>query len=159
MTTISKFAYKAVWDASDLSRGLMNTRALFAAQKKIVEDSRSPFDRLAIGHENLNKLIEKFPELASQKLRLEQQLEKQYLLEERAIRKLDSAEKARLKTLLTAAEREALIEESRKKRAKRETKREIQVTPKTDISDSPGVLSGLGKAAAGIESRTMPSEE
>lgn len=106
MTIISKYAYKAVWDATELSKGLMNSRALFQAQKKIVEDSRTPFDRLAIGQENLNKLIEKYPELASQKLRLEKQLEKQYLLEESAVRKLDAAERQRLNTLLTVAEKQ-----------------------------------------------------
>ncbi len=119
MTNISKYAYKAVWDASDLAKGLMNTRALFAAQKKIVEDSRSPFDRLAIGQENLNKLIEKYPELASQRIRLEQQLEKQYLLQERALRKLDAAEKARLNSLLTTEEREEMAVERRARRAAR----------------------------------------
>lgn len=117
MTNISKFAYKAVWDASDLTKGLMNSRAMFAAQKKIVEDSRTPFERLAIGQENLNKLIEKYPELAAQRLRLEQQLEKQYLLQERAIRKLDAAEKARLNSLLTAEERESMVAERRARRA------------------------------------------
>jgi tape measure domain-containing protein len=105
-TVISKYAYKATWDASELSKGLMNSRALFQQQKKIVEDSRTPFDRLAIGQENLNKLIEKYPELASQKLRIEKELEKQYLLEESAVRKLDAAERQRLNTLLSSAEKQ-----------------------------------------------------
>jgi tape measure domain-containing protein len=119
VTVISKFAYQATWDASQLSKGLLNTRALFAQQKKIVEDSRSPFDRLAIGQENLNKLIEKFPELAKERLRIEKQLEKQYLMEESAIRKLDSAERARLRSLMTADEKEAAIAARREKRAQK----------------------------------------
>jgi tape measure domain-containing protein len=118
-TVISKYAYQATWDATQLTKGLMNSRALFAQQKKIVEDSRTPFDRLAIGQENLNKLIEKFPELAKERLRIEKQLEKQYLMEESAIRKLDSAERARLRSLMTADEKEAAIAARREKRAQK----------------------------------------
>ena len=119
-TVISKYAYKAVWDASELSKGLMNTRALFQQQKKIVEDSRTPFDRLAIGQENLNKLIEKYPELAKERVRLEKELEKQYLMQEAALRKLDSAERARLQSLMTAEEKESMIAARREQRALRQ---------------------------------------
>jgi tape measure domain-containing protein len=119
-TVISKYAYKAVWDASELSKGLMNTRALFQQQKKIVEDSRTPFDRLAIGQENLNKLIEKYPELAKERVRLEKELEKQYLMQESALRKLDSAERARLQSLMTTEEKETMIAARREQRALRQ---------------------------------------
>jgi hypothetical protein len=98
-TRIHKYASVATWDASQLSKGLMNSRALFLAQKKIVEESRTPFERLAIGQANLNALVAKYPDLASKKLQLGMQLEKAYLREEAALRKLTSAEKARMKEL------------------------------------------------------------
>ncbi len=99
MTTIHKFAYKAVWDASDLTKGLMNSREQFLAHKKIVQDSQTPMERYAIGQKNLATLMEKYPAIVGQRLKLEQDLEKQYLREESALRKLTKAESARLKEL------------------------------------------------------------
>jgi tape measure domain-containing protein len=99
VSVISKFAYQATWDATQLTKGLMGSRALFMQQKKIVEDSRTPMERLAIGQQNLAAILEKYPALLSQKLRLEQELERQYLREEQAVRRLTLAELSRLREL------------------------------------------------------------
>jgi tape measure domain-containing protein len=165
LTVISKYAYKAVWDASDLSKGLMSTRALFLAQKKIVEDSRTPFDRLAIGHENLNKLIEKYPEMASRKLGLEKQLEKQYLLEESAVRRLDTAERQRLHTLLTSAEKQEKAA-ARMERARQRVQSQYKYHDDTTLKDrmtaagspqSGAAAAGSGLVGAGIIGRLGPA--
>lgn len=77
----------------------MNSREQFLAHKKIVQDSQTPMERYAIGQKNLATLMEKYPAIAGQRLKLEQDLEKQYLREESALRKLTKTEAARLKEL------------------------------------------------------------
>lgn len=105
MTTIGKVAYIATWDASQLVKGVMTSRQVFAAQRKIVESMRSPLDRYSLGMDNLKKVIEKYPDVAKHQLQLEKQLEHQYLNEAKAIGNLTAAEAKRLRSLgsMTAA--------------------------------------------------------
>lgn len=99
MTTIGKVAYIATWDASQLVKGVMTSRQVFSAQKKIVEAMRTPLERYSIGMDNLKKVIEKYPDVAKHQLQLEKQLEQQYKSETRAVIELTKAEKARQKQL------------------------------------------------------------
>lgn len=113
MTVVSNIAYKATWDARDLMSGLATTRQLFRQQQKILEESRTPLERYHIGQQNLAKLMNRYPELLSQVTQRQDQLYKQYLREESAIRKLTEAERERFKELMTHKEKEAEFVRSR----------------------------------------------
>jgi tape measure domain-containing protein len=98
-TAIGKVAYIATWDATQLVKGVMTSRQQFSAQKKIVESMKSPLDRYSSGLENLKAIVEKYPDVARHQLKVEKQLEAQYLNEEKAIRSLTATEAKRLKAL------------------------------------------------------------
>ena len=98
-TTIGKVAYIATWDASQLVKGVMTSRQQFSAQKKIIESLKSPLERYVTGLENLQAIVKKYPEVARHQLKLEQNLERQYLAEANAIRALSTEESKRLKIL------------------------------------------------------------
>lgn len=100
-TTISKVAYRAVWDSSNLAKGLMNTRSMFIEQKKILQSMQQPVDRYTQAQHNLANLLAKFPDLQKHKLQLEKQIERQYLTEEAAVRKLTETEKKRFRELMS----------------------------------------------------------
>jgi len=106
-TTISKVAYKAVWDSSNLAKGLMSTRAMFLEQKKILQSLQQPVDRYTQSQQNLASMLAKFPDIQKHKIHLEQQIEKQYLQEEAALRKLTGSEKVRLWQLMSQDEKAA----------------------------------------------------
>lgn len=98
-TRIGKVAYVATWDASQLTKGIMTSKQLFNAQKKILEASRSPLEKYVDGLTNLQNIVARYPEVSKQKLKLEHDLERQYLKEAKAIRVLSKEESDRLKHL------------------------------------------------------------
>jgi tape measure domain-containing protein len=99
MTTISKIAYKAVWDSTNLTKGLLTTRQQFTEQKKILTALSSPLDRYQTAQKNLADLLAKFPKLLSHKAKLEQEMEQAYLREAAAADQLTRADKRRLQEL------------------------------------------------------------
>jgi tape measure domain-containing protein len=99
MTTIGKVAYVATWDATNLSKGILSAQQMFREQKKITESLMSPTERYSHAVTNLENIIAKYPAVAQHKVKLEKQLERQYLIEEQALRKLSAVEKRRLNEL------------------------------------------------------------
>lgn len=102
-TTIGKVAYIATWDATQLVKGVMTSRQQFGAQRKILESLKSPLDRYVTGLGNLQAIVAKYPDVARHQFKLEQDLERQYLKEAKAVRVLTDEETKRLKVLNYAA--------------------------------------------------------
>ena len=99
MVQIGELAYRTKFDGRELTRGLMSTRSQMTAAKKIIEDSRTPLERYRLGLDNLAQMSQKYSAVAAKQIDIERQLEKQYLQEASAIRKLTAAEKQRLDLL------------------------------------------------------------
>lgn len=99
MVAIGELAFKATFNATQLTRGLMSTRQQMTAAKKLAEDTRTPLDRYRQGLDNLAQMSKKYSVFAEKQVELSKQLERSYLQEESAVRKLTKAEKSRLELL------------------------------------------------------------
>lgn len=110
MTTyvVSRLAYIASYDVTQLTKGVMTTRQMFNQQKKILEATQTPLERYNNGLHNLRLLSSKYPEVLKRQKLVQGQLNMQYLEAEAKIRKLTQAENARLETLRMTAKQEAL---------------------------------------------------
>lgn len=97
--TIGTLAYRVKLDSTQFKEGLVATRSELAAAKRITEAMKQPFDRLAIATENLDILQKKNLITLAQKKALEKEIEKEYLQQEAATRRLTTAEHDRLKAL------------------------------------------------------------
>jgi len=96
---IGELSYRVRFDARELSKGMLSSRQQLAAAKKLLEESKTPQQRYADGLQNLAEMSKRFTHVAERQVEISKQLEKQYLTEESAIRKLTRAEKARLELL------------------------------------------------------------
>ncbi len=99
MVMIGELAYRARFDGRELTRGLMSTRQQMSAAKKLLEESRTPADRYAVGLQNLADMSKRYSHVAEKQAELSKQLERSYLQEESAIRRLTKAERSRLELL------------------------------------------------------------
>lgn len=99
MVMIGELAYKTRFDGRELTRGLMSTRQQMSAAKKLAEDTKTPLDRYQTGLDNLAAMAKRYSHVAERQVELSKQIEKQYLQEESAVRKLTKAEKSRLELL------------------------------------------------------------
>ncbi len=99
MVAIGELVFKARFDGRELTKGMMSSRQQMTAAKKIAEESRSPLDKYRTGLENLAAMSQRYTHVAAKQNELSAKLEKQYLEEEQAIRKLTKAERDRLQLL------------------------------------------------------------
>lgn len=99
MVMIGELAYKTRFDGRELTKGMMSTRAQMSAAKKLAEETRTPLQRYQTGLDNLAAMAKKYSVVAERQVELSKQIERQYLQEESAVRKLTRAEKARLELL------------------------------------------------------------
>ncbi len=99
MVQIGELAYKTRFDGRELTRGLLSTRQQMAAAKRLAEETRTPLDRYRVGLDNLAAMSQRYAHVAQRQVEFSKQLEKQYLQEESAVRKLTRAERARLELL------------------------------------------------------------
>jgi tape measure domain-containing protein len=99
MVQIGELAYKTRFDGRELTKGLMSTRQQMAAAKKLAEDTRTPLDKYRTGLDNLAAMSQRYAHVAARQTDLSKQLEKQYLSEESAVRKLTKAERSRFELL------------------------------------------------------------
>lgn len=99
MVQIGELAYKTRFDGRELTRGLLSTRQQMAAAKKLAEDTRTPLDRYRTGLDNLAAMAKRYTHVAERQVELSKQIEKQYLQEESAVRRLTRAERSRLELL------------------------------------------------------------
>lgn len=99
MVQIGELAYKTRFDGRELTRGLLSTRQQMSAAKKLAEDTRTPLDRYRTGLDNLAAMAKRYSHVAERQVELSKQIEKQYLQEESAVRKLTRAERSRLELL------------------------------------------------------------
>lgn len=99
--SIGRVAYIATWDATSLTKGVLSAQQMFREQKKITQAMQSPLEKYVTGLGNLQKMSEKYPDIARQRHVLEQQLEMTYLKQAKAVRVLTDEETRRLKALST----------------------------------------------------------
>jgi tape measure domain-containing protein len=99
--SIGRVAYIATWDATSLTKGVLSAQQMFREQKKITQAMQSPLEKYVTGLGNLQKMSEKYPDIARQRHVLEQQLELTYLKQAKAVRVLTDEETRRLKALST----------------------------------------------------------
>ncbi len=99
MVAIGELVYRAKFDGRQLTQGMLSTRQQMTAAKKLAEETRTPLDRYKQGLENLAAMSKRYTHVAERQNELSNRLEKQYLEEEAAIRKLTKAERDRLQLL------------------------------------------------------------
>lgn len=121
MTQIAELAYKIKFDARELTKGLLSTRQQVAASKKIMVSMQSPLERYVAGLENLRAISARYTEVAKHAHKVEDQLERQYLEETKALTGLNREQQRRLE-ILTQEERiqarNAKLQEDRRQKTK-----------------------------------------
>ncbi len=96
MVQIGELNFKAKFDGTALTRGLMSSRQQMAFARKEMEDLKTPAQRYADSIDNVNKLIAKYPALEANRTKYMREATRAYLEQSEAVRKLTRDEQRRL---------------------------------------------------------------